>query len=99
MVNIKCYLHNSRYRYNKHSYKYSGLANLEKTVGVAEVDGAVAIVTSSVKKPGKLNVTRVKKNARRVNHAAGAIAASRRRDLKVCVKVVAFHASRDLLLG
>jgi hypothetical protein len=76
-------LHDFLYSYNKHSYKYSGLANLEKTVGVDEVDGAVAIVTSSVKKPGKMNVTRVKKNARRANHAAGAVAASRRRDLKV----------------
>ena len=71
------------HRYNKNSYKFSGLANLNNSVGVSEVDGAVAITTSSKKKAGKTNATIVKKNARRTAYAAGAVAASLRPDLKV----------------
>ena len=71
------------HRLNLHSYKYSGLANLTSTVDVAPVEGGVAISKSSSKsKAGKLGQTIVKKNARRTNYAAGAVAASVRPDLK-----------------
>ena len=70
-------------RTGRNSYKYSGLANLDDTVGVTEIDGAVAVSVSS-KKAGKyFGTTLVKKNARRTIYAAGAIAATKRPDLKV----------------
>lgn len=74
------------YRAGKNSYKYSGLANLADTVGVTEVDGAVAISVSSKKKAGKFSTSLVKKNARRTIYAAGAVAKSKRPDLQVSRK-------------
>jgi len=71
------------YRSGKNSFKSSGLANLGNTVDVNEVDGAVAVSVSS-KKNGKLASSLCKKNTRRTIQAAGAVAASKRPDLKVC---------------
>eukprot|EP00887_Chlorella_sp_A99_P003209 scaffold9.g3209.t1 len=68
---------------NVHSYKFSGLANLASTVDVAPAEKGVTIGVSSKKsKAGKLARTVVKKNARRTNVAAGAVAGSVRPDLK-----------------
>ena len=72
----------SMYRSGKNSFKYSGLANLNSTVDISEVDGAVAISVSS-KKTGKFATSLCKKNTRRSIQAAGAVAASKRPDLKV----------------
>lgn len=71
---------------NKHSYKYSGLANRASTVDVALAPSGDAIVvakSSKKSKAGKLAGSIVNKNGRRSNHAAGAEAASTRPDLKV----------------
>jgi len=70
--------------FNKHSYKYSGLANRSNTLDVsATADDAVVVAKSSKKsKAGRMVGSVVKKNARRTNFAAGAEAAGTRPDLK-----------------
>ncbi|PSC73656.1 60S ribosomal L28-1 [Micractinium conductrix] len=79
---------------NKSSYKYSGLANLAKTVDVSAAEGAVVIAKSS--KKGKLAGSVCKKNARRTNHAAGAEAASVRPDLKRAAQARAAALSKGI---
>lgn len=70
-------------RYNKHSYKFSGLANLNKTLDIGAEGNSVTISKSSTRKAGKLAKSLVNKCARRTNYAAGAEAKSVRPDLKV----------------
>jgi large subunit ribosomal protein L28e len=82
------------YRSGKNSFKYSGLANLNSTVDVSEVDGAVALSVS--KKNGKLATSLCKKNTRRTIQAAGAVAASKRPDLKRAAMARAAAISKGL---
>ena len=70
-------------RYNKHTYKFSGLANLNKTLDIGAEGNSVTISKSSTRKPSKLAKSLVNKCARRTNYAAGAEAKSMRPDLKV----------------
>ncbi|PRW45372.1 hypothetical protein C2E21_5977 [Chlorella sorokiniana] len=80
---------------NKHSYKYSGLANRGATVDVAAANGAVVISKSS--KKGKLAGSVCKKNARRTNHAAAAEAQSAGRpDLKSAAQARASALSKGI---
>jgi hypothetical protein len=73
-------------RFNKNSYKYSGLANRGNTVDVSATADAVVVSKSSKKsKAGRMVGSVVKKNARRTNFAVGAEAAGTRPDLKVRV--------------
>lgn len=71
---------------NKSSYKYSGLANRSNTVDVSLTPAGDALVLSKSSKKSKIGALTgsvAKKNARRSNHAAGAVASSTRPDLKV----------------
>ncbi|KAI7842121.1 hypothetical protein COHA_004314 [Chlorella ohadii] len=80
---------------NKHSYKYSGLANRGATVDVAAAEGAVVISKSS--KKGKLAGSVCKKNARRTNFAAAAEAQSAGRpDLKRAAQARASALSKGI---
>ena len=73
-------------RFNKNTYKYSGLANRGNTVDVSATADAVVVSKSSKKsKAGRMVGSVVKKNARRTNFAVGAEAAGTRPDLKVRV--------------
>ncbi|KAI3424831.1 hypothetical protein D9Q98_008217 [Chlorella vulgaris] len=70
---------------NKSSYKYSGLANRSNTVDVSLTPAGDALVLSKSSKKSKIGALTgsvAKKNARRSNHAAGAVASSTRPDLK-----------------
>lgn len=71
--------------YNKHSYKYSGIANA-KTVDIRADGNAVAVTTKRSKaanQPAKsTNTAATKKHARRVVSAVGKNVGSYRPDLK-----------------
>ncbi|GFR46185.1 hypothetical protein Agub_g7714 [Astrephomene gubernaculifera] len=84
--------------YNKHSYKYSGLANV-KSVGVAADGEAVKLTVGRVKtaqqpKKATHSVT-MKKDARAVLKAVGKQVASFRPDLKAAAlaRAAAVHKS------
>lgn len=72
-----------RRRLNKHSYKYSGLANFGKSVDVTADESGLLISTSSKKRAGNLRSFAVKSHARKANKAAVATATAIRPDLKV----------------
>mmetsp|Transcript_6210 Transcript_6210/g.17818 ORF Transcript_6210/g.17818 Transcript_6210/m.17818 type:complete len:129 (+) Transcript_6210:122-508(+) len=71
--------------YNKHSYKYSGLAN-SKTIDIAEEDGAIAVTLTRPKnksKPAQYRSKSVsKKRVQRQAPGMAKLASSVRPDLK-----------------
>jgi hypothetical protein len=83
-------------RTGKNSYKFSGLANLSKNVGIVEQDGAVSIQVPCNKHSYKTHRFAVKKNARRSAHAAGSVAKKIRPDLEKLAKAKAGAISRGI---
>ncbi|KFM27235.1 Nicotinamide mononucleotide adenylyltransferase 1 [Auxenochlorella protothecoides] len=67
---------------NKHSYKYSGLANFGKTMDVSADESGLLISTSSKKRAGNLRSFAVKSHARKATKSAVATAGAIRPDLK-----------------
>lgn len=82
---------------SKNTYKYSGLANVGKTVDVTSTDNCVTILKSS-KAAGKLGATKISKNARRTNYAVGKEAQGVRPDLKRAAQAKASTLKRGLLI-
>lgn len=70
-------------RMAKNSYKFCGLSNRTKNIGVNEIDGAVNFAVTCKKHSQKTHNIAVKKNARRSAYAAGAVTKKVRPDLEV----------------